>query len=222
MLPHRTLSPACRPPARLGTVDGVLSAWHGPIAARQCAGAGLRLRRFTTVTSSDRRAAASAWQLGRNKSHLGPTGVRAAHAVACRQRARVPSALQGLAASWGPWGHMAWPCWRPGPHRPCSNGWQTAPSRSWEDRQMAPVYPTGLVCCPAAWLTICRHLCPQHSARGPQRQQQTCCRAAPTWYQLRDCTSFGFCPVPRACVLLPASQDALWTAWQARCTAGGP
>ncbi|HRM83574.1 MAG TPA: aminotransferase class I/II-fold pyridoxal phosphate-dependent enzyme, partial [Acidovorax temperans] len=73
-----TLHWACEPASPLGTVDGVLSAWHGPtppgsVRVLDCAYRPLRL----ATSHSDPELPASAWQLWSPNKSLGLTGVRA-------------------------------------------------------------------------------------------------------------------------------------------------
>ena len=96
-----TLQWACEPASPLGTVDGVLSAWHGPtppasVRVLDCAYRPLRL----ATSHSDPELPASAWQLWSPNKSLGLTGVRAAYAVAPAGAEGTVLALQGLAASW--------------------------------------------------------------------------------------------------------------------------
>ena len=185
-----TLHWACEPASPLGTVDGVLSAWHGPtppgsVRVLDCAYRPLRL----ATSHSDPELPASAWQLWSPNKNPGPDG------RACRLR-RGP--LQGRKA-WCPLQSLAsivargahgGPCWRPGPHRPCSNGWQTACPAQLERPASRPVHPTGLVRgARQPGQLFCRH--PRHSARmTPARKQQTCWPRCPYGIKLRDCTSF--------------------------------
>ena len=224
-----TLHWACEPASPLGTVDGVLSAWHGPtppgsVRVLDCAYRPLRL----ATSHSDPELPASAWQLWSPNKSLGLTGVRAAYAVAPAGAEGTVLALQGLAASWpvGAHGVALLEAWA----TPAVQQWVAAclPTlRSWKDRQMA-------LCTQLGWSVVSGSLANYFVATLPAAQctddssaQTASLLAALRQHgiKLRDCTSFGLPGAVRLGVLQPASQDALQTVWQAvqaGCTAAEP
>ena len=163
------------PPARMGTVD--VCCLHGTAhAARQCAGAGLRLPPAAACNISlRRRLPASAWQLWSPNKSLGLTGVRAAYAVALLvPKGMVPAESCAIVAPWGgSWRGLVGGLGRTGR---AAMGADCLPTlRSWKDRQMPCAPNWAGPWCPAAWPTILSPPCPQHSARmTPARKQQTC------------------------------------------------
>ena len=220
-----TLQWACEPASPLGTVDGVLSAWHGPtppgsVRVLDCAYRPLRL----ATSHSDAELPASAWQLWSPNKSLGLTGVRAAYAVAPAGAEGMVPALQSLAPSWpvGAHGVALLEAWA----TPAVQQWvaDCLPIlRSWKDRQMALCTQLGWSVVPGSLANYFVATLPTAQCAGDPSAQTANLLAALRQHgiKLRDCTSFGLPGAVRLGVLPPASQDALRTAWQAM-HVGGP
>ena len=213
-----TLHWACEPASPLGTVDGVLSAWHGPtppgsVRVLDCAYRPLRL----ATSHSDAELPASAWQLWSPNKSLGLTGVRAAYAVAPAGAQGMVPALQSLAPSWpvGAHGVALLEAWA----TPAVQQWvaDCLPIlRSWKDRQMALCTQLGWSVVPGSLANYFVATLPTAQCAGDSSAPTANLLAALRQHgiKLRDCTSFGLPGAVRLGVLPPASQDALRAAFQ--------
>ena len=213
-----TLHWACEPASPLGTVDGVLSAWHGPtppgsVRVLDCAYRPLRL----ATSHSDPELPASAWQLWSPNKSLGLTGVRAAYAVAPAGAQGMVPALQSLASSWpvGAHGVALLEAWA----TPAVQQWvaDCLPIlRSWKDRQMALCTQLGWSVVPGSLANYFVASLPTAQCTDDSSAQTASLLAALRQHgiKLRDCTSFGLHGAVRLGVLPPASQDALRASFQ--------
>ena len=213
-----TLQWACEPASPLGTVDGVLSAWHGPtppgsVRVLDCAYRPLRL----AVNSADPALPASAWQLWSPNKSLGLTGVRAAYAVAPAGAEGMVPALQSLAPSWllGAHGVALLEAWA----TPAVQQWvaDCLPNlRSWKDRQVALCTQLGWSVLPGSLANYFVATLPAAVCADDSSAQTANLLAALRQHgiKLRDCTSFGLPGALRLGVLPPASQDALQAYFQ--------
>ena len=204
-----TLHWACEPASPLGTADAALAAWHTPHPPAVCgcwtaptARCGLQ------HLSADPSCPHPPGNCGR-PTNPGLTGARVTVAPA-GPKAWCPH-CRVLSPSW-PGGSWRGLVGGPGPHRPCSNGWQTA-------RPPCAAGKTGKSPCAPNWLGRAARspanyfvaTLPTAQCAGDSSAQTANLLAALRQHgiKLRDCTSFGLPGALCLGVLPPASQDAL-------------
>ncbi|MBO9647448.1 MAG: aminotransferase class I/II-fold pyridoxal phosphate-dependent enzyme [Variovorax sp.] len=147
------------------------------------------------------------WQLWTPNKALGLTGVRAAYAIAPRERQVMAAQLAALAPSWpiGAHGVALLDSWI----LPACRHWlaeSRATLRAWKAAQRAVCESMGWECLPS----VANYFCAKPDAPySPERAT----RLRAQGIKLRDAASFGLPGHVRLGVLPPASQEALRRAW---------
>ena len=206
---------ACEPSSPLGVEEEVWPQWPARAPAGcwrvlDCAYAPLRLEGAVPARSLDH-----VWQMWTPNKALGMTGIRAAYAIAPLGTAPDEvDTIRSLAPSWvvGAHGLAMLQAWI----SPVVQDWLRQSLRTlqaWKKQQLQ-------LCAQLGWEVQAGHQANYFVARWPASSQgavmqQHLQALRAQGIKLRDCTSFGLPGHVRMGVLSPASQRALWEAWQA-------
>jgi len=191
---------ACEPSSPLGRSDAALAGWlqagvpANTLCVLDCAYHPLRLEGPAPGPLD------AVWQMWTPNKALGLTGVRAAYAIAPRDREDDVARLDAMAPSWvvGAHGEAMLRAWT----QPATQQWLSDSLvllRQWKARQWALLQSQGWVCQPSDANFFC--------ARPPRALDLAALRAV--GIKLRDATSFGLPGWYRLGVLAPQAQEAL-------------